>query len=62
MFVAYTPLALEEISNETADPFGTSPNDLALDAICRGIERSVLDACGEPLPPALMPDAEFVLT
>ena len=62
VFVAYTLLALEEISNEIADPFGTSPNDLALDAICRAIERSVLDVCGEPLPPALVPDAEFVLT
>jgi len=62
LFVAYTLLAMEEISSEIADPFGTSPNDLALDAICRNIERALLELEGqEPLPEPLSPDSTFIL-
>ena len=51
VFVAYTLLALEQISSEIADPFGTSENDLPLEAFCRNIERTLLDLTGRPIPP-----------
>jgi putative membrane protein len=53
VFVSYTLLALEAIASEISDPFGLAPNSLALDAMTRTIERSMLELCGEPLPPAL---------
>lgn len=62
VFVAYTLLALEEIAHEIAEPFGTSPNDLALDAMCRNIERSLLELSGQPVPEPLAPDRWHVLT
>ncbi len=62
VFVAYTLLALEEIAHEIAEPFGTSPNDLALDAMCCNIERSLLELSGEPLPEPMVPDRWHVLT
>jgi putative membrane protein len=61
VFVAYTLLGLEEISNEIADPFGTSPNDLALEAIVRNIERNLLELSGHPVPPPFEVDAHHVL-
>lgn len=49
-FVAYTFLALEIIGEQIEEPFGTEPNDLALDAICHTIELSVCELAGvEPL-------------
>ncbi|MBA5687036.1 bestrophin family protein [Rugamonas apoptosis] len=51
VFVAYTLVALEAIAQEIGEPFGTAPNCLALDAMSRTIERSVLELCGQPLPP-----------
>lgn len=53
VFVAYTLFALEAIAQEIGDPFGTQPNSLALEAMCRTIERSMLELCGEPLPAEL---------
>jgi predicted membrane chloride channel (bestrophin family) len=38
------PLAL---GHETEEPFGTSANDLPLEAICRGIEISLRESLGE---------------
>jgi len=54
-FVAYTFFGLDALSEELEDPFGTEPNDLALDGLCRICEISVLDALGEPAPPILPP-------
>lgn len=62
VFVAYTLLALEEIADEIAEPFGTAPNDLALDAMCLNIERSLLELTGKPVPEPLAPDLRHVLT
>jgi len=61
-FVAYTFLALEIIGEQIEEPFGTEPNDLALDAMCHTIESSVCEMVGlEPLGKA--PQArDFVLT
>lgn len=45
-FVAYTFLALEMIGEQIEEPFGTEPNDLALDALCHTIEVSVCELAG----------------
>ncbi len=49
-FIAYTFVALEAIADEIENPFGTEPNDLALNAICRTIETSLLEMAGKPIP------------
>lgn len=61
-FVAYTFLALEIIGEQIEEPFGTEPNDLALDAMCHTIEVSICEMAGlKPLGEA--PQArDFVLT
>ncbi|HEY0585457.1 MAG TPA: bestrophin family ion channel [Pseudoduganella sp.] len=61
VFVSFTLFALEAIAQEIGDPFGTAPNSLALDAMCRTIERSVLDLCGEPLPAELTAGKDYRL-
>lgn len=54
--VAYTFYGLDALGDEIEEPFGLSPNDLPLDAICRAIEIDMRDALGEPeLPPSLTP-------
>lgn len=50
-FIAYTFFALEALRAEIEDPFGTSANDLALDAMSAGIEASLRELMGEALPP-----------
>jgi putative membrane protein len=57
--VAYTLFALEAIAQDIGDPFGLAPNNLALDAMCRTIERSVLDLLAEPLPPELTAGKDY---
>ena len=61
VFVAYTFFALEALSDEIEEPFGTMPNDLALDAIVAGIDASLRELLGETPPPAPQPDENFVL-
>jgi putative membrane protein len=54
--VAYTFYGLDALGDEIEEPFGLSPNDLPLDAICRAIEIDLRDALGEAeLPPPLLP-------
>ena len=54
--VAYTFFGLDALGDEIEEPFGTEPNDLALDAICRTIEINMLEALGAPdVPEALAP-------
>ena len=54
--VAYTFFGLDALGDEIEEPFGLSPNDLPLDAICRAIEIDLRDALGDPdLPPPLVP-------
>ncbi|KVD37711.1 hypothetical protein WI84_14695 [Burkholderia ubonensis] len=62
VFIAYTLIALEAIANEVAEPFSTAPNALALDAMARTIERSVLELCGAELPKEVAPTDAFQLT
>lgn len=52
--VAYTFFGLDALGDEIEEPFDTEPNDLPLDAICRGIEMAQLEALGvSELPPPL---------
>lgn len=51
--VAYVFLGLAEVSEELSHPFGTTPNALPLDAICRTAEISLAPHLGEPAPPPL---------
>ena len=60
-FVSYTFFALAALSDEIEQPFGTMPNDLALDAIVAAIHVSLCELLGEPAPALPQPDAEFVL-
>lgn len=61
-FVAYTFFALEALSSEIEEPFGTEPNDLPLDAMAEGIQATLLELLGERnLPPAPKP-VNFQLT
>ena len=46
-FVAYTFFAIEALGDEIEEPFGTSPNDLALDAMSVNIEASVRELLGD---------------
>ncbi|KWI85190.1 hypothetical protein WM11_14465 [Burkholderia ubonensis] len=62
VFIAYTLIALEAIANEVAEPFSTAPNALALDAMARTIERSVLELCGAELPKEVAPTDVYQLT
>lgn len=63
VFISYTFLSLESVAEEIEDPFGTAPNDLALDAICTTIEINLLEMSdSHPLPPFLSPDQNFQLT
>ncbi len=54
--VAYTFFGLDALGDELEEPFGTEPNDLPLDALLHTLDGVVLDALGEPAPPALKPD------
>jgi len=47
-FIAYTFFSLEALGNEIEEPFGTSPNDLALDAMSASIEATLREMMGEP--------------
>lgn len=62
VFISYTLIALEAIANEVAEPFSMAPNALALDAITRTIERSVLELCDLEIPPEIVPQRPYQLT
>ena len=63
VFIAYAFMALDAIASELEEPFGTEPNDLALDALCVTIERSLLEMCDvTDLPEPLRPNSRYVLT
>lgn len=48
-FLAYTFFALEALGSEIEEPFGTAPNDLALDAMAGMVEASLREMTGEKL-------------
>lgn len=51
VFIAYTFVALEAIADELEDPFGTRPNDLALDTMSQMIENTLLELNNEKVLP-----------
>ena len=59
--VAYMFLGLAEVSEELSQPFGITPNALALDAMCRAAEISLAPHLGIPVPPALQ-SRDYLLT
>lgn len=63
-FIAYTFFALEALGAEIEEPFGTQPNDLALDAMSRTIEATLREMIGEPQPaqPAASGTADYIQT
>lgn len=60
-FIAYTFFALEALGAEIEEPFGTAPNDLALDAMSLAIENVLREMMGEPLRPEAQA-RDFILT
>ncbi|WGQ09415.1 bestrophin family ion channel [Pedobacter gandavensis] len=59
-FIAYTFVALEAIADEIEEPFGTQPNDLALNLMTSMIETTLLEMGGKPFPAASQ-NAEGIL-
>jgi len=53
--LAYTFFGLDALGDQIADPFDIQPNDLPLNAICRGIEIAALEMLGEPAPAPELP-------
>jgi putative membrane protein len=54
--VAYTFFGLDALGDEIEEPFGMSPNDLPLDALCRTIEIDLRESLGDSdIPPPLAP-------
>ena len=54
--VFYTFFGLDALGDEIEEPFGDLPNDLPLNALCRGTEIELREALGETdLPPPLQP-------
>ncbi|BCQ28896.1 bestrophin (plasmid) [Caballeronia sp. NK8] len=62
VFISYTLIALEAIASEVAVPFSVAPNELALDAITRNIERSILELRGCKIPDEVVPVRPYQLT
>jgi putative membrane protein len=61
-FISYTFFALEALSDEIEEPFGTMPNDLALEAISINIESSLCELSGDDLQSnSVQPDGDFIL-
>lgn len=60
-FVVYTFFGLDTLSEELEEPFGMQPNDLALDALCRVCEISVMEALGEAAPEPMAADRYLYL-
>ncbi len=60
VIVGYVFLGLAEVTEELAQPFGSTPNSLPLDAICRMVEASLAPHLGQVPAPPLEPH-EFIL-
>lgn len=59
--VAYTFFGLDALGDEIEEPFGIQANDLALDAICRGIEIDLREALGDANPPPALEPVDYLL-
>ncbi|MFZ4285869.1 bestrophin family protein, partial [Variovorax sp. HJSM1_2] len=59
--VAYTFFGLDALGDEIEEPFGLSPNDLPLDAICRTVEINLRESLGETGLPAPLQPVDYCL-
>ena len=59
VFVAYTFTALEAIADELEDPFGTQPNDLALDTMSTMIESTLAELDGYRIERKVQPKSYY---
>ena len=59
--LAYTFFGLDVLGDQIEDPFARKPNNLALDALCRPIEISLLEIAGDTELPAALQPVEGVL-
>ncbi|MBO9674285.1 MAG: hypothetical protein J7577_12625 [Sphingobacteriaceae bacterium] len=55
VFIAYTFVAFEAIADEIEQPFGTASNDLALNAMCKMIETTLMELNGEEISVNISP-------
>jgi putative membrane protein len=55
LIIAYTFFGLDALGSEIEEPFGTEPNDLPLEAICRTLDIDLLETVGAPAPAPLQP-------
>jgi putative membrane protein len=60
--VAYTFFGLDALGDEIEEPFGLDANDLALDAICRGIEINLRESLFDTDIPAPHQPINYCLT
>jgi putative membrane protein len=60
--VAYTFFGLDALGDEIEEPFGLDANDLALDAICRGIEINLRESLLDTDIPAPREPKNYCLT
>lgn len=61
VFIAYTFVALDAIVNEIEEPFGTAPNDLGLNAMCKTIEASLREMAGETVEISRATNPGFII-
>ena len=60
-WLVYMFLGLDALSSQLGDPFGLQENNLPLDSLVRVIEREVLSALGQEIPPPLAAE-RYVMT
>lgn len=59
--ISYTFFGLDALGDEIEEPFGTLPNDLPLDALCRRVEIDLRAARGESDLPEMPQPVDFCL-
>ncbi|MFZ6648136.1 bestrophin family protein [Undibacterium sp. TJN25] len=60
--VAYTFFGLDALGDEIEEPFGSEINDLALEAICRGVEINLRESLADDYVPAPLEAVNYCLT
>jgi putative membrane protein len=61
VFIAYTFVALEAIADELEDPFGTQPNDLALEAMSEMIENTLAEIDNKTIVAIPLPKSYYII-
>ena len=60
LIIAYTFFGLDALGNEIEEPFGTEPNDLPLETLCRALEIDLRQSVGVAAPEPLGPVGYFL--